>query len=47
MVYIYDSLVTFVICFVYVAKRLEHLIKMNMALYKPYVLLLLVVVVVV
>ena len=34
----------FVICFVYVVKRLEHLIKMDMALYKSYVLLLLVVV---
>ena len=30
----------FVICFVYVVKRLEHLIKMDMALYKSYVLLL-------
>ena len=39
--YIYDSLVMFVICFVYVVKRLEHLIKMDMALYKSYVLLLL------
>ena len=27
--YIYDSRVMFVICFVYVVKRLEHLIKMN------------------
>ena len=39
--YIYDSLVIFVICFVYFVKRLEHLIKMDMALYKSYVLLLL------
>ena len=31
----------FVICFVYVVKRLQHLIKMDMALYKSYVLLLL------
>ena len=37
---IYDSLVMFVICFVYVVKRLEHSIKMDMALYKSYVLLL-------
>ena len=28
----------FVICFVYVVKRLENLIKMDMALYKSYVL---------
>ena len=39
--YIYDSLGMFVICFVYDVKRLEHLIKMDMALYKSYVLLLL------
>ena len=39
--YMYDSRVMFVICFVYVVKRLEHLIKMDMALYKSYVLLLL------
>ena len=31
---IYDSLVMSVICFVYVVKHLEHLIKMNMALYR-------------
>ena len=37
--YIYDSLVIFVIC--NVVKRLEHLIIMDMALYKSYVLLLL------
>ena len=30
----------FVICFVYVVKRLEHLIKLDMALYKSYVLLI-------
>ena len=29
----------FVICFVYVVKRLEHVIKMDMALYKSYALL--------
>ena len=39
-VHVYDSLVMFVICFVYVVKRLEHFIKMDMALYKSYVLLL-------
>ena len=39
--YIHDSLVMFVICFVYVVKRLEQLIKVDMALYKFYVLLLL------
>ena len=33
---IYDSLVIFVLCFVYVVKRLEHLIKMDMALYNSY-----------
>ena len=35
----------FVICFVYVVKRFEHLIKMVMALYKSYVLLFIIIIV--
>ena len=43
MVYIYDSLVMFVICFVYVVKRLEHLIKMDMVLEKYYIFIIIII----